>query len=48
VLWNNRSRDWQQVRGISRNHSVTPAGKPRRKVKLLPARLRLHGRLSAR
>ena len=36
-----------QVRDISRNNSATPAGKPRRKLKLLPARLkalRLHGR----
>ena len=36
-----------QVRAISRNNSSTPKGKPRRKLKLLPARLkalRLHGR----
>ena len=36
-----------QVRGINRNNSATPKGKPRRKLKLLPARLkalRLHGR----
>jgi hypothetical protein len=36
-----------QVRAISRNNSATPAVKPRRKLKLLPARLkalRLHGR----
>jgi len=36
-----------QVRAISRNNSATPRGKPRRKLKLLPARLkalRLHGR----
>ena len=36
-----------QVRDISRNNSATPKGKPRRKLKLLPARLkalRLHGR----
>ena len=36
-----------QVRDISRNNSVKPAGKPRRKIKLPPARLkalRLHGR----
>jgi hypothetical protein len=36
-----------QVRDISRNNSATPGGKPRRKLKLLPARfkaLRLHGR----
>jgi len=26
-----------QVRGIARNNSTTPAGKPRRKLKLLPA-----------
>jgi hypothetical protein len=37
-----------QVRDISRNNSATPKGKPRRKLKLLPARLkalRLQGRL---
>jgi hypothetical protein len=36
-----------QVRAIGRNNSATPKGKPRRKLKLLPARLkalRLHGR----
>jgi hypothetical protein len=36
-----------QVRDISRNNSAAPKGKPRRKHKLLPARLkalRLHGR----
>ena len=36
-----------QVRDISRNNSARPAGKPRRKLKLMPARLkalRLHGR----
>jgi hypothetical protein len=36
-----------QVRDIKRNNSATPKGKPRRKVKLMPARLkalRLHGR----
>jgi len=36
-----------QVRDISRNNSATPKEKPRRKLKLLPARLkalRLHGR----
>ncbi len=36
-----------QVRDISRDNSATPAGKPRRKLKLSPARLtalRLHGR----
>jgi hypothetical protein len=36
-----------QVRAISRNNSATPKGKPRSKLKLLPARLkalRLHGR----
>jgi hypothetical protein len=36
-----------QVRDVSRNNAATPAGKPRRKLKLLPARLkalRLHGR----
>jgi hypothetical protein len=36
-----------QVRAISRNNSATPAVKPRRKLKLLPARLkalRLHGK----
>ena len=36
-----------QVRDISRSNSATPGGKPRRKVKLLPARLkalRLYGR----
>jgi hypothetical protein len=36
-----------QVRAISRNNSATPRGKPRRKLKLMPARLkalRLHGR----
>ena len=36
-----------QVRDISRNNSAKPAGKPRRKLKLMPARLkalRLHGR----
>jgi len=36
-----------QVRDISRNNSTQPAGKPRRKLKLMPARLkalRLHGR----
>lgn len=36
-----------QVRTISRNNSAKPAGKPRRKLKLMPARLkalRLHGR----
>ncbi len=36
-----------QVRVINRNNFHTPKGKPRRKLKLLPARLkalRLHGR----
>ena len=36
-----------QVRDIGRINSATPKGKPRRKLKLLPARLkalRLHGR----
>src|SRR5436309_16054650 len=36
-----------QVRAISRSNSATTKGKPRRKLKLLPARLRalrLHGR----
>jgi hypothetical protein len=36
-----------QVHVISRDNSATPKGKPRRKLKLLPARLkalRLHGR----
>ncbi len=36
-----------QVRDISQNNSAKPAGKPRRKLKLMPARLkalRLHGR----
>ena len=36
-----------QVRDISRNNSARPVGKPRRKLKLMPARLkalRLHGR----
>jgi hypothetical protein len=36
-----------QVRDISRSNSATPVGKPRHKLKLLPARLkalRLHGR----
>ena len=36
-----------QVRDISRNNSATPDGKPRRKLRMLPARhkaLRLHGR----
>ena len=36
-----------QVRVIGRNNSSTPKGKPRRKLKLMPARLkalRLHGR----
>ena len=36
-----------QVRDISRDNSAKPAGKPRRKLKLMPARLkalRLHGR----
>jgi hypothetical protein len=36
-----------QVRDINRNNFATPKGKPRRKLKLMPARLkalRLHGR----
>lgn len=36
-----------QVRDISRNNSATPGGRARRKLKLLPARLKalqLHGR----
>jgi len=36
-----------QVRNIGRNNSATPKGKPCRKLKLLPARLkalRLHGK----
>jgi hypothetical protein len=36
-----------QVRDINRNNSATPKGKPRRKLKVMPARpraLRLHGR----
>jgi len=37
----------RQVRDISRANDAKPAGKPRRKLKLMPARLkalRLHGR----
>lgn len=37
----------RQVRDIGRTNSAKPAGKPRRKLKLMPARLkalRLHGR----
>jgi hypothetical protein len=36
-----------QVRDINRDNSATPGGKPRRKVRLMPARLkalRLHGK----
>lgn len=36
-----------QVRDIRRDNAATPSGKPRRKLKLMPARLkalRLHGR----